>query len=167
MIKLFLAFSFVLLSICLGAQNSSAKLEELQHLVDTLQYEIGNEDTFRYRKIAVEIDMLKKRNDYLSAQQELLKLEVLLLQAKLSACKDNRTSLEMVLATERALYDVNRDSLGNVLEDERALSFTKVSIDKDNNIVESSLKKGSYIVIASFKASFRTKIQLRKCLAKY
>ena len=166
MIKLSLTFYFVLFSVLLVAQNSTAKLEGLQHVLDTLQYEIGNEDTVSYRKIAVEIDMLKKRNDSLVFQQELLKLEVLLLEAKLSACEDNRTSLEMALATERVLYDVNKDSLGNVLEGERALSFTKVSIDKDNNIVESSLKKGRYIVINSFKASFRTKIHIKKCLAE-
>ena len=96
----------------------------------------------------------------------LLKLETLLLQAKLSACEDSRTSLEMILANQRELYDFYRDSLGYVLENETALSFTKVSIDKDNKIVESSLKKGSYIVIASFKASFRAKIQIKKCLAE-
>jgi hypothetical protein len=162
-----LVFSFVLLSLFLGAQNNTTKLDRLQKALDALQYEIGNEDTVKYRKIDVEIDILKKRNDSLIFQQELLKLELLLLQAKLSACEDNRNSLEMILATEREIYDVNRDSLENLLENEKALFFSKVSINEEDNLVESSLKKGRYVVLASFRKSFRTKIQLKKCLAEY
>jgi hypothetical protein len=165
--KLSLAFYFVLLSLFLGAQNNTVKLEELQQALDVLQYGIGNGDTVRYRKIDVEIDILKKRNDSLILQQELLKLELLLLQAKLSACEDNRNSLEMILATEREMYDVNRDSLENFLENEKALFFSKVSIDEEDNLVGSSLKKGLYVVLASFRKSVRTKIQLKNCLAQY
>jgi hypothetical protein len=142
--KLSLTFYFVLLSLFLGAQNSTSKLEGLQQALDAIQYGIGDGDTVRYRKIDVELDILKKRNDSLIFQHDLLTLEVLLLQAKLSACEDNRNSLE------------------NVLESERAVSFTKISIDNDNKLSESNLKKGSYIVLGAFRTYAKAKKQLDK-----
>ena len=160
--KLALVFCLVLLSLFLGAQNNTAKLEELQQALDALQYQIGNEDTVHYRKIDVEMDILKTRNDSLIFKHDLLTLEVLLLQAKLSACEDNRNSLENVLEAERKVCHVNRDSLENVLEAERAVSFTKLCMDKENNLVERNLTKGSYVVLASFKISFSAEIQVKR-----
>ena len=95
----------MLLSLLLVAQNKTGKLEELQLAVDAIQYGIGNEDTVNYRKIDVEIDILKKRNDSLTAQHDLLRLELLLLQAKLSGCGGNNKALENGLRDEKKVVN--------------------------------------------------------------
>ena len=143
-----LMFFLVLLSFCGVAQENSGKLEELQKPTDELEYGVGGGDDTLYREIEFQINALKSKYDSLVLQHDLLKIEALVYQAKLAACTNNRNTLEETLESERAssfqIVNVDSNNSGN-------------GNNNSNNVAESHLKKGWYIVLGSFRTYSKTK----------
>jgi hypothetical protein len=99
--KVALVLFFVLLSLFIDAQNNRTKGDELQQDLNSLQYGIGSEDSVRFRLIDIEIELLKKRNDSLIFQYDLLNFDFLLLQAKALVTEDSTKSLALLSETKR------------------------------------------------------------------
>jgi chromosome segregation ATPase len=147
--KFALIFFGILFTLSVVAQENTQTLDELQKEIDKLQVGTGSGENVGYSELEVQIKALKASHDSLAIQHELLKIEAVLYQTQLEACNSNRNSLE------------------EVLESERAESFTNVSTDKNNNVAESNLKKGNYIVLAAFRTYTTAKKQLDEIAKEY
>ena len=147
--KVWLVLSLVLLGFFAFAQESPKSLEELQKAIDELQYGVVSADSLEYRQLDEQIKVLKITHDSLVLQHDLLKIELLLNQTKLAACNDGRNSLEEVLESERAMF------------------YTKVKLDENNNVSESSLKKGNYIVLVAVKTYAKAQKYLSETKKNY